>query len=142
MAGWSAAVLAAGLGVATAASTPLPPPIVTRDLDAAGRWARAHLPPACVDYLVDNAEQAYWLHLAVMGQPRSSARTADLDGYTSNRAIGRWLEGAPMAYAVAQRDLLPAELARCFQADMTRRWRKEHESHHVGAGLQRGIQSL
>jgi hypothetical protein len=108
---WSAAALAIGAGVATAAATPLPAPVVTRDLDAAGRWARTNLPPACVDYLVDNAEQAYWLHLAVMGQPRSSPRTADIDGYTANGAIGRWLEGAPTAYAVAQRGLLPGELA-------------------------------
>ena len=86
-----------GVGVRAATTSPVPPPIVSVDLDAAGRWARANLPPACVDYIVDNAEQAYWLHLAVMGQPRSSPRTAEIDGYTANRAIGRWLEGKSAA---------------------------------------------
>jgi hypothetical protein len=65
-----------------------------------------------VGYIVDDAEQAYWLHLAVMGQPRSSPRTADLDGYTSNRAVGRWLEGAALPYAIARRELLPGEVVR------------------------------
>jgi hypothetical protein len=45
-----------------------------------------------------------------MGQPRSSARTAAIDGYTSNRAIGRWLEGGALPYAVARRELLPGQL--------------------------------
>lgn len=106
----AAAVLALGLRAATAA--PLPPPIVDLDLAAAGRWARANLPPACVDYLVDNAEQAYWLHLAVMGQPRASPRTAAIDGYTANRAIGRWIEGAAVPYSIARHAMLPGEVLR------------------------------
>jgi hypothetical protein len=109
-AAWAAATLAIAAGLRAAAAAPPPPPVVSIDLDTAARWARAHLQPACVDYIVDNAEQAYWLHLAVMGQPRSTARTADLDGYTSNRAIGRWLEGGALPYAVATTALLPGEL--------------------------------
>jgi hypothetical protein len=61
---------------------------------------------------VDNAEQAYWLHLSVMGQPRSSPRTADLDGYTMNRAVGRWLAGEAPPYAIARLELLPGEVLR------------------------------
>ena len=57
-------------------------------------------------------EQAYWLHLAVMGQPRSSPRTADLDSYTANRAVGRWIEGTALPYAIAPRELLPGEVLR------------------------------
>jgi hypothetical protein len=108
-AAWAAAALVLATGLRAAAASP-PPPLVSTDLDAAGRWAREHLPPACVDYIVDNAEQAYWLHLAVMGQPRSSPRTADIDGYTTNRAVGRWLEGEAAPYAIARRDLLPGEV--------------------------------
>jgi hypothetical protein len=111
-AAWATAALVMVTGLRAAAAAAPPPPLVTVDLDAAGRWARAHLPPACVDYIVDNAEQAYWLHLAVMGQPRSTARTADIDGYTSNRAIGRWLEGIALPYAVASAPLLPGEVIR------------------------------
>jgi hypothetical protein len=115
-AAWATAAVVMATGLRAAAAAPPPPPLVSVDLDTAARWARAHLPPACVDYLVDNAEQAYWLHLAVMGQPRSTARTADIDGYTSNRAIGRWLEGSALPYAVASSALLPGELLR--DADM------------------------
>ena len=37
---------------------------------------------------------------------------------------------------------LPAEIARRLQAEMTGRGRKEHESHHVRAGLQRDVERL
>lgn len=111
-AAWATAVVVCAVGVRMAVSSPAPPPLVDVDLDAAGRWARATLPAACVDYIVDNAEQAYWLHLAVMGQPRSSPRTADIDGYTANRAVGRWIDGSALPYAIARRDLLPGEVAR------------------------------
>jgi hypothetical protein len=111
-AAWVAALLVMVAGLRAAAASPAPPPLVSTDLDAAARWARAHLPPACVDYIVDNAEQAYWLHLAVMGQPRSSPRTADLDGYTMNRAVGRWLAGEAPPYAIARLELLPGEVLR------------------------------
>jgi hypothetical protein len=111
-AAWIAAVLVMATGLHAAVVSQAPPPLVSIDLDAAGRWARAHLQPACVDYIVDNAEQAYWLHLAVMGQPRSSPRTADIDGYTANRAVGRWLTGESSPYTIARVALLPGEVLR------------------------------
>jgi hypothetical protein len=89
---------------------PVPPPIVSPDLYAAGRWARDHLDVGCVGYLVENAEVAYWLHLAVLGQPRSSPRTADIDGYTANRELGRWIAGVPQTHAIARASLLPGEV--------------------------------
>ena len=92
---------------------------MSADLDAAGRWARANLSAACVDYVVRDAEQAYWLHLAVMGQPRSSPRTADLDSYTANRAVGRWIEGTALPYAIARRELLPGEVLRTAEVIRT-----------------------
>ena len=107
---WVMTMIVLGVGVRAATTSPVPPPIVSVDLDAAGRWARANLRPACVDYIVRDAEQAYWLHLAVMGQPRSSPRTAEIDGYTANRAVGRWIEGTALPYAVALGDLLPGEV--------------------------------
>ena len=45
-----------------------------------------------------------------MGQPRASARTADIDRYTANRAVGLWIEGAALPYAIARRGLLPGEV--------------------------------
>ncbi len=44
------------------------------DLYAAGKWLRANGGAACADYLVADAETAYWLHLAVLGNPRASER--------------------------------------------------------------------
>jgi hypothetical protein len=110
---WALTVSAIAVAVRTIVAAPAPPrTYVDVDLDAAGRWARAHLPAACVDYVVGNADQAYWLHLAVMGQPRQSPRTADIDGYTANRAVGRWIEGSALPYAIARQELLPGEVLR------------------------------
>jgi hypothetical protein len=119
-AAWVAALVIGAAAVRTGAVLVIPPPIVTLDLAAAGQWVRDAHDPSCVGYIVRDSEQAYWLHLAVLGQPRSSARTASLDHYTANRAIGDWIEGTAPAYAIALRDLLPgevlgnAEVARSF----------------------------
>jgi hypothetical protein len=107
---WVAALVVLAVAARAATALPVPPPIVSADLDDAGRWARANLRAECIDYVVRDAEQAYWLHLAVMGQARSSPRTADLDGYTTNRAVGRWIEGTALPYAIAQGELLPGEV--------------------------------
>ena len=110
VAGWAAV---AGVGVVAArlaSAFVVPAPIVSADLFAAGAWARGNLDPACVDYLVASGDTAYWLHLAVMGQPRASARTAELDRYTLNAAAGRWIDGSSRPYAVADLAVLPAEV--------------------------------
>ncbi|HTM34229.1 MAG TPA: hypothetical protein VL263_23120 [Vicinamibacterales bacterium] len=109
---WAVLLVVCGIGVGHARSTVVPPPVVDVSLHDAGKWAREHLEARCVDYIVENADQAYWLHLAVLGQPRSSPRTADIDHYTANRAAGRWVEGGALPYAVAFRALLPGEVVR------------------------------
>jgi hypothetical protein len=116
---WLAALVVLGTGLRAATAVPVPPSIVSSDLEAAGGWARENLPAACVDYVVRDAEQAYWLHLAVMGQPRSSVRTADLDNYTANRAVGRWIEGTAQPYAIAVSELLPGEVLRTAEVVRT-----------------------
>ena len=109
---WAVLLVVCGIGAGHARSAVVPPPVVDVSLHDAGKWAREHLEARCVDYIVENADQAYWLHLAVLGQPRSSPRTADIDHYTANRAAGRWVEGGALPYAVARRDLLPGEIVR------------------------------
>jgi hypothetical protein len=109
---WVVMLAVCGIGVMHAGRRVVPPSVVDVDLHDAGRWAREHLPARCVDYIANSSDQAYWLHLAVLGQPRSSRRTAEIDGYTANRAIGRWLEGDALPYAIALRELLPGELLR------------------------------
>ena len=77
---------------------------------AAGQWARAHVPIGCVDYLVGNEYTAYWLHLAVLGNPRISARTGNDDTFLTQPSMGRWLVPGPPRYAIANLAILPAEI--------------------------------
>ena len=86
-------------------------PIVTPDLYAAGVWAREHFAPEQIDYLVANEYTAYWLHLAVLRNPRMSERTADNDLYRTEAAFARWIEDAGGAnYAIARPSVLPSEI--------------------------------
>ena len=85
-------------------------PVVSTDLAAAGIWARAHLPVHCVDYLVGNDYTAYWLHLAVLGNPRISSRTGDDDTFGTQSSMARWLVPGSPRYAIANLRILPDEI--------------------------------
>ncbi len=85
-------------------------PVVSEDLYDAGRWARANVESACVDYLVPNGDTAYWLHYAVLGNPRSSVRSANPDTFVPARAIARWIEPGGLPYAVVDLTTLPNEI--------------------------------
>ena len=85
-------------------------PVVSHDLFAAGQWARAHVPPDCVDYLVGNEYTAYWLHLAVLGNARASARTGDDTTFATQASFARWLVPGTPRYAIANLAVLPAEI--------------------------------
>jgi hypothetical protein len=76
-----------------------PKPVVSQPAYLAGRWAREHLPADCVDYLVADGYTAYWLHLAVLGNPRAAGRAMDNDTFEPAKALGRWIlpEGLPFA---------------------------------------------
>ncbi len=71
-----------------ALNAPRPVPVVSDDLYAAGKWLRANGGAACADYLVADAETAYWLHLAVLGNPRASERMQEVDRYDPRTAAG------------------------------------------------------
>jgi hypothetical protein len=94
------------------ANRPAPSPVVSNDLWRAGNWARDNLPADCVDYLVASDYTAYWLHLAVLGNSRSAARTADDDTFLTQPSMARWLMPAGMTYAVADLSILPTEIRR------------------------------
>ena len=85
-------------------------PVVSNDLAAAGLWARAHVPVGCVDYLVANEYTAYWLHLAVLGNPRISPRTGNDDTFLTQPSMARWLAPGSPQYAIANLAILPAEI--------------------------------
>lgn len=82
-------------------------PAVSAPLEQAGQWARANVPPACVEYLVDSDETAYWLHLAVLGNPRIDARSVDETTYQPGAAMIRWLTPGGLPYAIADLNTIP-----------------------------------
>ena len=85
-------------------------PAISEPLVLAGAWARAHVPPDCVEYLVADSQTAYWLHLSALGNPRMSARTGDSATFRQRDAIVRWLTPGSLAYAVADLPTLPADV--------------------------------
>ena len=108
--GWLMAALLIALAVRPALATPRVLPVVDDDLAAMGHWVRSHGSAACTDYLVADAETAYWLHLAVLGNSRSGERMAQIDRYEPRGAIAPWLTSEGRPYAIADLRLLPAEV--------------------------------
>jgi asparagine N-glycosylation enzyme membrane subunit Stt3 len=93
----------------------LPAPIVSHDLQRAGQWARAHVEAACFEYLVPHADTAYWLHLAVLGNPRITPRTADDETFDPQRNVLRWMQPGGLPYAIV--DLRTASKDMLLDAD-------------------------
>ena len=93
-----------------ALTAPRPIPVVDLDLNAAGQWLRANGGATCSDYLVADAETAYWLHLAVLGNPRSAERMRELDRYEPRAAMAPWITAEGRSYAIADLRLLPDEV--------------------------------
>ena len=108
--GWLLAAALIVIAVRPALSAPRSIPIVDLDLNAAGQWLRANGGAACADYLVADAETAYWLHLAVLGNPRSTAATKALDQFDANSAIAPWITAGGRRYAIADLRILPDEV--------------------------------
>ena len=109
---WALVVL---LGIAIArplVAAPLPKPVISEPLYLAGLWARAHVQPACVEYLVSDDYTAYWLHLAVLGNPRMSARTGDDDTFVLRAATVRWIMPRGLPFAIADLPALPQDVRR------------------------------
>jgi hypothetical protein len=111
---WNAAIVAAMVILAARhlALAPRPQPTVSRDLWRAGLWVRAQAPPGCVDYLVGNEYTAYWLHLAVLRNPRSAARSTDNRTYETQASVARWLvDDGGARYAIARMAVVPREIS-------------------------------
>ena len=105
-------VIIVALGVARSlASAPPVKQVVTQPVFLAGDWARARLPAACVDYLVADGYTGYWLHLAVLGNPRATGRTLEDDTFEPKKAIVRWILPNGLPYAIAGNfDALPRDI--------------------------------
>jgi hypothetical protein len=104
----------AALGIALIARDvlrhPLPNPAVSVPLYEAGRWARQHTQPECVEYIVGQPDTAYWLHLAVLGNRRMSPRTADDRTFVGRDAIVRWINPGGLPYAIADLAIVPRDV--------------------------------
>jgi len=86
-------------------------PTVSEALYLAGRWARDNIPdPSCVDYIVTDVHTAYWLHLAVLGNRRMSARTADDRTFDPREQVIRWINPGGLPYAVADLAAVPKDV--------------------------------
>jgi len=109
-AGWLLAAVLMVTIVRPVINAPRAVPVVSVDLYDAGRWMRANVGASCADYLVSSADTAYWLHLAVLGNPRSTPRTAEIDHFDPRQVMGQWVASLGRGYAVAERGLLPGEL--------------------------------
>ncbi|HWI18575.1 MAG TPA: hypothetical protein VNT81_12560 [Vicinamibacterales bacterium] len=107
--GWVVAALLI-LAVRPAFTAPRPVPVVDLDLYEAGKSLRAQGITTCVDYLVNDAETAYWLHLAVLGNPRASERMREIDRYDPNAAMAPWITAEGRTFAIADLRLLPDEI--------------------------------
>lgn len=108
--GWVVATILLVTVVRPAMTAPRTVPVINLDLYAAGKWTRSNIGQTCVDYLVADAETAYWLHLAVLGNPRASERMAEIDRYDPRSAVGPWITSEGRSYAIADLRLLPDEV--------------------------------
>ena len=96
--------VAAVVGIATVtpvASAPRPTPVITEAVLDAAAWARQHASTRCIDYLTQDGYTAYWLHLAVFGQPRASGRAIDDETFEPKKALVRWILPGGLPYAIA-----------------------------------------
>lgn len=108
---WVPLIVAALAAARSLAAAPTVTPVVTQPLFLAGDWARTRLPPACVDYLVSDGYSGYWLHLAVLGNPRAAGRALDNDTFEPQKAIVRWILPGGLPYAIAgDFDALPRDI--------------------------------
>lgn len=108
--GWLIAAVLMIIAVRPALTAPRGIPVVDLDLHAAGQWLRSTGGAACSDYLVADAETAYWLHLAVLGNPRAGERMRELDRYDARAAVAPWITAEGRSYALADLRLLPDEV--------------------------------
>lgn len=108
---WLPAIIVALGAVRALATAPRVAPVVTQPAFLAGSWATTHVPPGCVDYLVADGYTGYWLHLAVLGNPRAAGRALVNDTFEPRQAIVRWIVPGGLPYAIADNfDALPRDV--------------------------------
>jgi hypothetical protein len=118
---WAIVVALTVLVVRGLVKEPRPQHVVSTPMYLAGQWARANLPAACIDYLVQDDDSAYWLHLAVLGNPRQSDRTRDPATFDPKHALIRWIQPAGLPFAITDDlEALPKDIR--TDVDIVRRF--------------------
>ena len=108
---WAIAAIVAVAAMRPIASARRPAPVVTAPVLRAGEWALARFSPECVDYLTRDGYTAYWLHLAVFGQPRASGRAMHDETFEPQKALVRWILPGSLPYAITDDlDALPRDI--------------------------------
>jgi hypothetical protein len=108
---WALVLVPTFSAVRSAIHMPRPKPAVSQPLFLAGGWARTHLKPECVDYVVNDVFSAYWLHIAVLRNARAAPRSMDDDTYLPEKELIRWVEPEGLPYAITQDlDQLPRDV--------------------------------
>jgi len=97
---WIAVVVVLAAAAYQVRVTPRPRPIATLAAWHSGIWARDHLDRACIDYLVADGYTGYWLHLAVLDNPRGTPRFDDPRTFNPEKAVERWVDVEGLPYAI------------------------------------------
>lgn len=92
------------------ASVPRPAPAITEDMYRAGRWARDHAQPDCIEYLVPQDSTSYWLHQAVLGNPMQPLPGSAPPVFVYREAVVRWITGTSFPVAIADLSVVPREV--------------------------------
>lgn len=79
-----------------------PPSFISEPVYRAGLWAKANLPNGCIDYVVDDWQKAYWLHVHVLGNPRGAPRADGIVLHMGQDRSGasRWQKSPDLPYAI------------------------------------------
>jgi hypothetical protein len=107
---WGLVLVLGGAVARPLIAAPRPAPVVSEPLYLAGQWARDHVQRACVDYLVADGDTGYWLHLAVLGNPRTAALEGDVDAFDPHKAMVRWVMPGGLPFAIADLRILPKDV--------------------------------
>jgi hypothetical protein len=99
-AAWMLVAVVGAIAVRPLITASRPKPVVTEPVLKAAIWARQHAPVDCIDYLTEDGYTAYWLHLAVYGNPRASGRATDDDTFEPKKALVRWILPGGLRYAI------------------------------------------
>jgi hypothetical protein len=88
-----------------------PAPAITEHLFRAGEWARTHVQPECIEYLVPQDATSYWLYLAVLGNPSQPASGALPSIFVYREALVRWISGtSSYPVTIADMSIVPREV--------------------------------